>query len=791
MEPPFRAHAQQNGGPVIPPAVVTRSAPTQPANNRSFIHSNPRASNPSIPAPTNDPSHTNSRGRRGPFQKTAPSTNRGRSSAPSNAPAPPSSSDGILSLRAIGPVKEALALFRDGSPIMVALERTIRQTSNPAPLNSSQRDRILDFKGFSVYSNPTYSWLCALSKNDLDILAWVFVVSKHGRKEEVAKRIIAALRAPLKHKSPALAKRPSIPARMGARSLPPNMSHTASTTTNTRTVPSRSNHTANSRGSMPSLVPAPSNSRASRPEFSPLLQTLQQNLCTWRQTNTTSMPAPCPPLPTPQQNRNKQMQLLCHELLQGYDFDVGENPFNTPLNRPLGVEQHFVFFNSMQLSRGNCDPVLKFFTPPPIDPKVRPIIKGGDVQIHIRCLIVDANKPKTEWRQAWPFPATCRVNGHNVTLNQAQRYTNGKLAGRDAATNITPCLRKYKSSGSSEKNRVTLKRQVSNATAATGQYVLFAQEVLVLSHKTMTKRVVESSEKYWVEHRKSLEVQGTISPISTKFEMAQQGVVQFLRDSDGLSVSCMKVSLRCPLALTRISIPVKGKRCHHVQCFDLDNFLEYARRSSKFECPVCNKATCDPSALVISPYIEHALDKFKDCDEVEIFQDGSMVKVERKHTGVASDDENEDDVKGKANGRLNKAHAPSRAPNMDVVDLTLDSDDDLNLPVPNPTRSPPNDNEGTSDGCIEGIKNDEIGKGDGINEGNVTPTREDPHALQPFGTDIQAIDQDVDFSFRADFGNWGDGTSQGADDPTHGSRQYQTSNQREGWACDVIAIDSD
>lgn len=95
--------------------------------------------------------------------------------------------------------------------------------------------------------------------------------------------------------------------------------------------------------------------------------------------------------------------------------------------------------------------------------------------------------------------------------------------------------------------------------------------------------------------------------------MARQGVVQFLTDPDGLTVSSMKVSLRCPLALTRITAPAKGKRCHHQQCFDLENFLEYWR-SSKFECPVCNKNTAYPSMLVVLLYIETALEKYKECD---------------------------------------------------------------------------------------------------------------------------------------------------------------------------------
>ncbi|PXF41086.1 Zinc finger MIZ domain-containing protein 1 [Gracilariopsis chorda] len=258
----------------------------------------------------------------------------------------------------------------------------------------------------------------------------------------------------------------------------------------------------------------------------------------------------------------------------------------------------------VQLSRGVQDPVLRFLTPPPADPVSRPEVKGGDVQVHLRCLRVEFQKPKSAWQQAWPFPTQCRVNGNIVTLNQAQRYTNGKLAGRDAATNITPYLRKRKPAGPNVQNMVVLRTQSNSATAASGQFVLIAQEILVLSHETMTSSVFEASEKYWNDYRQTQIEKGDITKDTSAFEMAKKGIMQFLTDPEGLFVSSMKVSLRGLLALTWIKTPVKGKRWQHVQCFDLDNYLEYPGRSSKFECPVCNKPTAQPSMLVISPYIE-------------------------------------------------------------------------------------------------------------------------------------------------------------------------------------------
>lgn len=492
---------------------------------------------------------------------------------------------------------------------------------------------------------------------------------------------------------------------------------------------------------------------------------------------------------TASQHRNRLVKNAVLDALQGYDFSAPENPFNKPLNTPLGVAKNFVVFSAMQLSRGNNDPVLMFTTPPPLDPNVKPEILGGDVQIHLRCLKVEVGKQKTEWKQAWPFPASCRVNAHSVVLNQAQRYTNGKLAGLDTATNITPYLRRFKAT-SSDTNRVTLRRQSSNATPASGQYVMFAQEILVVNRDTMAKTVHMGSEKYWIDYRQTREKNGTLLPSTSKFEMARQGVMQFLTDPDGLTVSSMKVSLRCPLALTRIITPVKGRRCRHVQCFDLINFLDYSRRSSKFDCPVCNTNTAYPDMLVVSPYIEHALKKYKDCDEVEIFQDGTMVPMERKQSGVASDDEDETETGAPTN------NARSNGKTAEIVDLTLDSDDDETAPA-EPPGTPPL----ISRSEIASLMHAALPNATTVSTAGTKDTRhmgraQDMHdaLMRPSGEEHASdraadVDEELDFSFRAEFApvSWGDSSVE----EDIGHVRLQPSNTPDNWPVDVIAIDSD
>lgn len=779
------------------------------------------------------------------------------------------SNDASMAIRNIIPVKEALALLKDPNPIMLALTQTVLQSGTTPQSPSEQRNTILSFKGFPDDVPLRAQYLVALSKSDLDILAWIFVVPKHGKKEELATRIIQSLRAPLTYRVPAVGRRPHIPSRIEARPGITNSSTSAAMTRGaaartaaasmvgaTATTTSAAAVAARTRAQQQQQLNSTNSANTSNGNISrrdSVLQSLGRQLegeSAAARANTSKINLPMPPTVSRGAGvggnvingpgariKTTPVHTSCTDRLKTYDFRQGENPFNEPLDDPLG-EEKFVYFSSAQLSRGTDDPVLRFHTPAPITEREDPHVAGGAVQVHLRCLRVEVERQPRDWKQAWPFPASCRVNGHAVQLNQAQRYTNGKLAGRDAATNITGYLRKYSASSingggtSASLNKVLLRRQISSATPTAGQYVLFAQQVLVHGHETMQKNVERLSEKYWTDYRREKESRGELQAGQSDFEMAKQGVKKFLDGSDGITLASMKVSLRCPLALIRMVIPVKGRLCHHVQCFDLGSFLEYSRRSCKFECPVCNKPTCHPTNLVKSPYIEHALKMFPDCDDVEIVKDGSLVAVERQQTGIASDDE-DGDQSGSGGGR-SRAGGSNAAPTAggsgagsghggggnpgptarvaEIVDLTLDDSD-----------------EETGGGTVNSLTtNGQISSNvPGFSDiSRARNMRSVSPSLLPgtgqYGPDQQQIQQqpqqpqqqsneegldqdDIDFTFHADFAPWGEQPQQGqaqlaqqAEQTTHtsgantsGGVRPPPPTNRPGWTMDVIAIDSD
>ncbi|XP_048597835.1 E4 SUMO-protein ligase PIAL1-like isoform X2 [Brassica napus] len=53
-----------------------------------------------------------------------------------------------------------------------------------------------------------------------------------------------------------------------------------------------------------------------------------------------------------------------------------------------------------------------------------------------------------------------------------------------------------------------------------------------------------------------------------------------------------RISLSCPISRTRIKLPVKGRVCKHLQCFDFWNYVEINTRIPSWRCPHCNQPVC-------------------------------------------------------------------------------------------------------------------------------------------------------------------------------------------------------
>ncbi|KXN69506.1 hypothetical protein CONCODRAFT_8077 [Conidiobolus coronatus NRRL 28638] len=87
------------------------------------------------------------------------------------------------------------------------------------------------------------------------------------------------------------------------------------------------------------------------------------------------------------------------------------------------------------------------------------------------------------------------------------------------------------------------------------------------------------------------------------------------------------LSLKDPLTLTRISIPLRSNICNHVQCFDAVSFLSMGLKSKVWKCPVCHKNIEGIESLICDGYFLEILNdpRTQSLNHVFIDPDGSWI----------------------------------------------------------------------------------------------------------------------------------------------------------------------
>jgi len=105
--------------------------------------------------------------------------------------------------------------------------------------------------------------------------------------------------------------------------------------------------------------------------------------------------------------------------------------------------------------------------------------------------------------------------------------------------------------------------------------------------------------------------------------------------------TAIKISLKCSITYKRITLPARGHDCKHVQCFDLESYLQMNCERGAWRCPVCSKPA-PLEGLEVDQYIWGILNSLQgnDVDEVTIdasaswrASNGTIVKKEEDSGG--------------------------------------------------------------------------------------------------------------------------------------------------------------
>ncbi|XP_035866246.1 zinc finger MIZ domain-containing protein 2 isoform X3 [Phyllostomus discolor] len=136
--------------------------------------------------------------------------------------------------------------------------------------------------------------------------------------------------------------------------------------------------------------------------------------------------------------------------------------------------------------------------------------------------------------------------------------------------------------------------------------------VLQLVHRPAVRSVLQG-----LLRKRLLPAEHCITKIKRNFSSGTIPGTPGPNGEDGVEQTAIKVSLKCPITFRRIQLPARGHDCRHIQCFDLESYLQLNCERGTWRCPVCNK-TALLEGLEVDQYMLGILTYIQNSDHEEI-----------------------------------------------------------------------------------------------------------------------------------------------------------------------------
>ncbi|XP_067087161.1 zinc finger MIZ domain-containing protein 2-like isoform X2 [Osmerus mordax] len=136
--------------------------------------------------------------------------------------------------------------------------------------------------------------------------------------------------------------------------------------------------------------------------------------------------------------------------------------------------------------------------------------------------------------------------------------------------------------------------------------------VLQLVHRPSVRSVLQGLMK-----KRLLPAEHCVTKIKRNFSSGTIPGTPGLNGEDGVEQTGIRVSLKCPITFRRIQLPARGHDCRHIQCFDLESYLQLNCERGTWRCPVCNK-TALLEGLEVDQYMLGILVYIQNSDYEEI-----------------------------------------------------------------------------------------------------------------------------------------------------------------------------
>ncbi|KAH9837202.1 PINIT domain-containing protein [Rhodofomes roseus] len=119
-----------------------------------------------------------------------------------------------------------------------------------------------------------------------------------------------------------------------------------------------------------------------------------------------------------------------------------------------------------------------------------------------------------------------------------------------------------------------------------------------------------------------------------KYKSGQEILAQMNQaasEDDDIVAGHQKMSLKCPLSYMRIATPCRSTKCVHSQCFDAFSWYSVMEQTTTWLCPVCEKAL-NMDDLIVDGYFDEILrSTHEDLEDVIVEADGQWHSEDNKY----------------------------------------------------------------------------------------------------------------------------------------------------------------
>lgn len=136
--------------------------------------------------------------------------------------------------------------------------------------------------------------------------------------------------------------------------------------------------------------------------------------------------------------------------------------------------------------------------------------------------------------------------------------------------------------------------------------------VLQLVHRPSVKSVLQG-----LLRKRLLPAEHCITKIKRSFSVQPGMQANAVVGEDVVEQTAIKLPLKCPITYRCISLPARGHDCKHIQCFDLESYLQLNCERGIWRCPICNKSAL-LEGLEIDQYIWGILHSLSGTDFEEV-----------------------------------------------------------------------------------------------------------------------------------------------------------------------------